>query len=101
MNIFCPYQNLEVETTHMNCSLIHAQLVLIVLITLTKRGGKKKTSVKAHLPVVMHIRHVPVREVQGHRVTRQAPLFHFTLSCLLCSNRDGQAMDLFVGPSSE
>jgi hypothetical protein len=54
MNVFCPYQNLQVETTHMkNCSLIRAQLVLIVLITLTKRGGKKKLSVKAHLHVVM------------------------------------------------
>jgi hypothetical protein len=54
MNVFCPYQNLQVETTLMkNCSLTRAQLVLIVLITLTKRGGKKKLPVKAHLPVVM------------------------------------------------
>ncbi len=91
MNIFCPYQNLQVETTHMkNSSLIRAQLVLIVLITLTKRGGKKKLSLKAHLPVVMHIRHVPVREVQGHRVTQQGPLFHFTLTCLLHNHSDGQ-----------
>jgi hypothetical protein len=63
MKVFCPYENLQLETTHMkNCSSGHAQLVLIVLITLTKRRGKKKSSVKAHLPVVMHIRHVPMRE---------------------------------------
>jgi hypothetical protein len=57
MKVFCPYQALQLETTHVkNCSLIPAQLVLIVLITLTK-GEKQKTkvSVKAHLPIVMHI----------------------------------------------
>jgi hypothetical protein len=62
MKVICPYQNLQVETTHMkNCSLIPAHLVLIVLINLTK-GGKKvlKSSVKAHLPFLMH---VPMREV--------------------------------------
>jgi len=43
MKVFCPYQNLQVETTHMkNCSLIDAQLVLIALITLTKGGKNKK-----------------------------------------------------------
>jgi hypothetical protein len=43
VKVFCPYQNLQVETTHMkNCSLICAQLVLTVLITLTKGERNEK-----------------------------------------------------------
>jgi hypothetical protein len=43
----------------------------------------------------MHIRHVPAREVRGHRVTQQGPMFHFTLTCLLRSHSDGQSTNLF------
>jgi hypothetical protein len=99
MKVFCPYQAVQVETTHMkNCSLIPAQLVLIVLITLTKGEKQKIKSVKAHLPVVMHIRHGPSRHVQDHSVTQHGPLFHLTLTCLLGRHGDGQSPNLFIGP---
>jgi hypothetical protein len=49
IKVFCPYQNLQVETTHRkNCSLICAHLVLIVLI-LIYYLTKNKISTKPEL----------------------------------------------------
>jgi hypothetical protein len=77
MKFFCPYQALQFETTHMkNCSLIPAQLLLIVLTTLTK--GAKQNKIVCQAPSSRCDAHQAcnTRQVQVHRLRSKA----------LCSN---------------
>ncbi len=88
MKFFCPYQALQFETTHMkNCSLIPAQLLLIVLTTLTK--GAKQNKIVCQAPSSRCDAHQACthKTGPGSQVTQQGPLFQFTLTCLLGSHK--------------